>query len=505
MTYFNKERLRSYKAIIASAILISGIIIAAQSTLMRQAFAAKDEIEDTIDFSEDSLNIEDREVGPLEFTARWAPVESIDPKTIAIIFADCHEDEMPISSVQVFQSSQLRLVGSYPVGLPDDHVTWVFAVKNNDDRELWAGLGAVCAEDNPGGEADEDNVDDIDVRIKPINSILKDTIVIREESDEQDIDIDQHITNAITIKQTLNQIVNVVNQNGGNGSVVVNQIAQQAAGENIEQRADIKQFLLTVNPDSPQFADTTEALVAESQEPEDNEVNLEILNQATAEAEATAAQQQQQQNQTQAQPEATKPETEGEQQQPMQPGLNATDEGNATTAGEDDNATELQQQPMQPGLNATDEGNATTAGEDDNATELQQQPMQPGLNATDEGNATTAGEDETGRELSESLIENETQGASNFTEGGNFTIGGEGFENRTTILDDSNATTADDDDDDNQTTAETTDTATDTTTGNMTTGTQAGEGNQTQQDDDDGGGLLDSLTGPFEDLLGGGR
>ncbi len=414
---------------------------------MRQAFAGEDEIEDTIDFSEDSLNIEDREVGPLEFTPRWAPVESIDPKTIAIIFADCHEDEMPISSVQVFQSSQLRLVESYPVGLPDDHVTWVFAVKNNDDRELWAGLGAVCAEDNPGGEADEDDVDDVDVKIKAINSILKDTIVIREESDEQDIDIDQHITNAIKIKQTLNQIVNVVNQNGGNGSVVVNQIAQQAAGEDIEQKADIEQFLLTVNPDSPQFADTTEALVAESQEPEDNEVNLEILNQATAEAEATAAQQQQQQNQTQAQPEATEPETEGEQQQPMQPGLNATDADNATT---------------------------------------------------------TAGEAETGREFSESLIENETQGASNFTEGGNFTMGEEGFRDRTTTSGDSNATTAGDDDD-NQTTAETTDTATDTTTGNMTTGTQAGEGNQTQQEDDDGRGLLDSLTEPFEDLFGGGR
>jgi|Tabmets5t2r1_1033131.scaffolds.fasta_scaffold17906_2 hypothetical protein len=456
MTYFNKERLRSYKAIIASAILISGIIIAAPSTLMRQAFAGEDEIEDTIDFSEDSLNIEDREVGPLEFTPRWAPVESIDPKTIAIIFADCHEDEMPISSVQVFQSSQLRLVESYPVGLPDDHVTWVFAVKNNDDRELWAGLGAVCAEDNPGGEADEDDVDDVDVKIKAINGILKDTIVIREESDEQDIDIDQHITNAIKIKQTLNQIVNVVNQNGGNGSVVVNQIAQQAAGEDIEQKADIEQFLLTVNPDSPQFADTTEALVAESQEPEDNEVNLEILNQATAEAKATAAQQQQQQNQTQAQPEATEPETEGEQQQPMQPGLNATDVDNATTADEDDNAT-------------------------------------------------TADEDETSREF-ESLIENETQGASNFTEDRNFTMGEEGFRDRTTTSGDSNATTAGDDDDD-QTAAETTDTAMDTTTGNMTTATQAGEGNQTQQedDDDDGRGLLDSLTEPFEDLLGGGR
>jgi hypothetical protein len=485
MTYFNKERLRSYKAIIASAILISGIIIAAPSTLMRQAFAGEDEIEDTIDFSEDSLNIEDREVGPLEFTPRWAPVESIDPKTIAIIFADCHEDEMPISSVQVFQSSQLRLVESYPVGLPDDHVTWVFAVKNNDDRELWAGLGAVCAEDNPGGEADEDDVDDVDVKIKAINGILKDTIVIREESDEQDIDIDQHITNAIKIKQTLNQIVNVVNQNGGNGSVVVNQIAQQAAGEDIEQKADIEQFLLTVNPDSPQFADTTEALVAESQEPEDNEVNLEILNQATAEAKATAAQQQQQQNQTQAQPEATEPETEGEQQQPMQPGLNATDVDNATTADEDDNAT--------------------TAGGDNQTIELQQQPMQPGLNATDVDNATTADEDETSREF-ESLIENETQGASNFTEDRNFTMGEEGFRDRTTTSGDSNATTAGGDDDD-QTAAETTDTAMDTTTGNMTTATQAGEGNQTQQedDDDDGRGLLDSLTEPFEDLLGGGR
>jgi hypothetical protein len=167
----------------------------------------------------------------------------------------------------------------------------------------------------------------------------------------------------------------------------------------------------------------------------------------------------------------------------MQPGLNATDADNATTTG-----------------------NATTAGGDDNqATEpQQQQPMQPGLNATDADNATTAGEAETGREFSESLIENETQGASNFTEGSNFTIGGEGFENRTTILGDGDATTAGDDDDDNQTTAETTDTATDTTTGNMTTGAQAGEGNQTQQEDD-GRGLLDSLTEPFEDLFGGGR
>jgi hypothetical protein len=250
------------------------------------------------------------------------------------------------------------------------------------------------------------------------------------------------VNQAVEIRQTVNQIAVQVNNNGGNAQLVVNQIAQLATGDDIEQKAKVQQFLEQADPESPQFEETVQSLTRQSQ-------------------------------------------------QLQQQGPNA----NATGA----NATLVLPEP-EPGV-MTNETSTEDFG--DNATELQQQPMQPGLNATDVDNATTAGEDETGREF-ESLIENETQGASNFTEGRNFTMGEEGFRERTTTSGDSNANTAGDGDDD-QTTAETTDTAMDTTTGNMTTGMQAGEGNQTQQEDDDGRGLLDSLTEPFEDLFGGGR
>jgi hypothetical protein len=318
-----------------------------------------------------------------------------------------------------------------------------------------------------------------------VNNIINNIVVIEEEGDvvqNIDIDIDMKVTQAVEIRQTVNQIAVQVNNNGGNAQLVVNGIAQLATSGDIEQKAKVQQFLEQADPESPQFEETVQSLTRQSQQ----------LQQQGPEANATGA------NATLVLPEP-------------EPGV-MTNETSTEDFGDNQTTEPQQQQPMQPGLNATDAdnatttGNATTAGGDDNqATEpQQQQPMQPGLNATDADNATTAGEAETGREFSESLIENETQGASNFTEGSNFTIGGEGFENRTTILGDGDATTAGDDDDDNQTTAETTDTATDTTTGNMTTGAQAGEGNQTQQEDD-GRGLLDSLTEPFEDLFGGGR
>jgi hypothetical protein len=385
-----------------------------------------------------------------------------------------------MSGQQILQSSQLRVIESYAVAMPDDFMSWVFAIKNNDDdRRKFLAVGAICA-----GESGVEPREPV-VSSQEVNNIINNIVVIEEEGDvvqNIDIDIDMKVTQAVEIRQTVNQIAVQVNNNGGNAQLVVNGIAQLATSGDIEQKAKVQQFLEQADPESPQFEETVQSLTRQSQQ----------LQQQGPEANATGA------NATLVLPEP-------------EPGV-MTNETSTEDFGDNQTTEPQQQQPMQPGLNATDAdnatttGNATTAGGDDNqATEpQQQQPMQPGLNATDADNATTAGEAETGREFSESLIENETQGASNFTEGSNFTIGGEGFENRTTILGDGDATTAGDDDDDNQTTAETTDTATDTTTGNMTTGAQAGEGNQTQQEDD-GRGLLDSLTEPFEDLFGGGR
>jgi hypothetical protein len=458
-------------------IALLGAVLIIVAVTPTAALATKQEIEDTIDFTDEFLDDDMQEIGPLRFTPRWSEVESVAPKRIGVFFADCRPGEFPMSGQQILQSSQLRVIESYAVAMPDDFMSWVFAIKNNDDdKRKFLAVGAICA-----GESGVEPREPV-VSSQEVNNIINNIVVIEEGDVVQniDIDIDMKVNQAVEIRQTVNQIAVQVNNNGGNAQLVVNQIAQLATGDDIEQKAKVQQFLEQADPESPQFEETVQSLTRQSQQ----------LQQQGPNANATGA------NATLVLPEP-------------EPGV-MTNETSTEDFG--DNATELQQQSMQPGLNATDvdnattageDDNATTAGEDDNATELQQQSMQPGLNATDVDNATTAGEDETGREF-ESLIENETQGASNFTEGRNFTMGEEGFRERTTTSGDSNANTAGDDDDD-QTTAETTDTAMDTTTGNMTTGMQAGEGNQTQQEDDDGRGLLDSLTEPFEDLFGGGR
>jgi hypothetical protein len=456
-------------------IALLGAVLIILAVTPTAALATKQEIEDTIDFTDEFLDDDMQEIGPLRFTPRWSEVESVAPKRIGVFFADCRPGEFPMSGQQILQSSQLRVIESYAVAMPDDFMSWVFAIKNNDDdKSKFLAVGAICA-----GESGVEPREPV-VSSQEVNNIINNIVVIEEEGDvvqNIDIDIDMKVNQAVEIRQTVNQIAVQVNNNGGNAQLVVNQIAQLATGDDIEQKAKVQQFLEQADPESPQFEETVQSLTRQSQQLQQQGPN------------ATGA------NATLVLPEPepgvmtneTSTEDFGDnatelQQQPMQPGLNATDVDNATTAGEDDNAT-----------TAGEDDNATTAGEDDNAT-----------TAGEDDNATTAGEDETGREF-ESLIENETQGASNFTERRNFTMGEEGLRDRTTTSGDSNANTAGDGDDDDQTTAETTDTAMDTTTGNMTTDRQAGEGNQTQQEDDDGRGLLDSLTEPFEDLFGGGR
>src|ERR671924_224223 len=384
------------------------------------ALATKQEIEETIDFTDKFLDDDMQEIGPLRFTPRWSDVESVAPKRIGVFFADCRPGEFPMSGQQILQSSQLRVIESYAVAMPDDFMSWVFAIKNNDDdKRKFLAVGAVCA-----GESGVEPREPV-VSSQEVNNIINNIVVIREGDVVQNIDIniDMKVSQAVEIRQTVNQIAVQVNNNGGNAQLVANKIAELATSGDIEQKAKVQQFLEQADPESPQFEETVQSLTRQSQ-------------------------------------------------QLQQQGPNA----NATGA----NATLVLPEPG-PGV-MTNETSTEDLG--DNTTELQQQPMQPGLNATDEGNATTAGEDETGREFSKSLIENETQGGSNFTEGGNFTIGEEGFRDRTTTSGDNNEDTGGDDDD-NQITVETIDTTTDMETGNMTTGTQAGERKQNQQEKDD--------------------
>src|ERR671924_398364 len=303
------------------------------------ALATKQEIEETIDFTDKFLDDDMQEIGPLRFTPRWSDVESVAPKRIGVFFADCRPGESGVEPREPVVSSQ------------------------------------------------------------EVNNTINNIVVIREGDVVQNIDIniDMKVNQAVEIRQTVNQIAVQVNNNGGDAQLVVNQIAQLATGDDIEQKAKVQQFLEQADPESPQFEETVRSLTRQSQQLQQQgpDTNATLVLPEPGPGVMT--------NETSTE-DLGDNATELE-QQPIQPGLNATDEDNATTAGEDDNATELEQQPIQPGLNATDEDNATTAGEDENATELEQQPIQPGLNATDEDNATTAGEDDNATELEQQPIQ----------------------------------------------------------------------------------------------------
>src|SRR5215211_1770276 len=315
-------------------IALLGAVLIIVAVTPTAALATKQEIEDTIDFTDEFLDDDMQEIGPLRFTPRWSEVESVAPKRIGVFFADCRPGEFPMSGQQILQSSQLRVIESYAVAMPDDFMSWVFAIKNNDDdKRKFLAVGAICA-----GESGVEPREPV-VSSQEVNNIINNIVVIEEEGDvvqNIDIDIDMKVTQAVEIRQTVNQIAVQVNNNGGNAQLVVNEIAQLATSGDIEQKAKVQQFLEQADPESPQFEETVQSLTRQSQQ----------LQQQGPNANATGA------NATLVLPEPG-------------PGV-MTNETSTEDFG--DNATELQQQPMQPGPNATDVDNATTAGEDDNAT-----------------------------------------------------------------------------------------------------------------------------------------
>jgi hypothetical protein len=138
-----------------------------------------------------------------------------------------------MSGQQILQSSQLRVIESYAVAMPDDFMSWVFAIKNNDDdRRKFLAVGAICA-----GESGVEPREPV-VSSQEVNNIINNIVVIEEEGDvvqNIDIDIDMKVTQAVEIRQTVNQIAVQVNNNGGNAQLVVNGIAQLATSGDIDK------------------------------------------------------------------------------------------------------------------------------------------------------------------------------------------------------------------------------------------------------------------------------
>jgi hypothetical protein len=222
-------------------ILFAGPLATVQQTAATTTLTAEEQnILDTQNSSTQFLTEEDRDVNGIEFTPRWGGILTLEPnqpEPLEVLFADCFEDEFPVSSQFMFeQASDIRTYSSFLFAAENsDLLTWIAIVENTGSDDTAASLGVICA-----GENDGDDDDDLSQTTKTtINNIVKQTIRIENNQIvnlNQVVNIHQQITqNAIQIvKITGNN--NVVNQ-------VINQSASQIVNQNTTAPTDIQQII----------------------------------------------------------------------------------------------------------------------------------------------------------------------------------------------------------------------------------------------------------------------
>jgi hypothetical protein len=222
-------------------ILFAGPLATVQQTAATTTLTAEEQnILDTQNSSTQFLTEEDRDVNGIEFTPRWGGILTLEPnqpEPLEVLFADCFEDEFPVSSQFMFeQASDIRTYSSFLFAAENsDLLTWIAIVENTGSEDAAASLGVICA-----GENDGDDDDDLSQTTKTtINNIVKQTIRIENNQIvnlNQVVNIHQQITqNAIQIVQITGNN-NVVNQ-------VLNQSATQILNQNTTAPTDIQQII----------------------------------------------------------------------------------------------------------------------------------------------------------------------------------------------------------------------------------------------------------------------
>ena len=223
--------------LIVATILVAGPLATATTTTTEE-----EAILETQDVSTDNLSESDRDVNGIEFTPRWGAVSTIEPNAIAVLFSDCLDDEFAVSSMSVFETSDIIPSQSFPVALPDNTMTWVAVVQNTDTDDARAGsIGVICADENDGDGGGGRNLDittknTIQNTVKNIINVQNNQIVNLQNA----VNVYQQITNyavqiaSITgnnntvnqaIAQTATQIVNA----NATSPTQINQIVNQAA------------------------------------------------------------------------------------------------------------------------------------------------------------------------------------------------------------------------------------------------------------------------------------
>jgi hypothetical protein len=224
--------------LVVAATLFAGQLATVQHTAATTALTEEqEEIIETQDTAIENLSESDRDVNGIEFTPRWGAVSTIEPNTLGVLFADCLENEFAVSSVFVFETSDIIASESFPVALPQDSMTWLTVVENTDtDNARAASIGVICAEENDG---DDDDVD-IDNSIK---TTIRNTVQQLVQIQNNQI---VNLRNVVNIYQAITQNAYQIAQITGNNNTVnqvIRQSAEQILSANTTNPTDVQQII----------------------------------------------------------------------------------------------------------------------------------------------------------------------------------------------------------------------------------------------------------------------
>src|SRR5215207_1474921 len=224
--------------LIVATILVAGPLATATTTTTTE----EEKIVETQDVSTDNLSESDRDVNGIEFTPRWGAVSTIEPNAIAVLFANCLDDEFAVSSMSVFETSDIIPSQSFPVALPDNTMTWVAVVQNTDTDDARAGsIGVICADENDGDGGGGRNLDittknTIQNTVKNIINVqnnqivnLQNVVSVYQQITNYAVQIASITGNNNTVNQVLGQAATQIVNANATSPTQINQIVNQAA------------------------------------------------------------------------------------------------------------------------------------------------------------------------------------------------------------------------------------------------------------------------------------
>ena len=138
--------------LIVATILVAGPLAVAQQTitppLTEEEQAEQDRVHETINVTTQFLENGQKQIGDIIFTPRWSGANWVEPASLGVLFGQCLPGEFAVSGEMILGTTDLTVLESYSVALPEDLMIWVMIVQNENEEDRVPGAaGVICASD----------------------------------------------------------------------------------------------------------------------------------------------------------------------------------------------------------------------------------------------------------------------------------------------------------------------------------------------------------------------